>query len=211
VGSVNGVREAADDSRGEREVEGAGGDERGGQDECEAAVSPRVRSSLASVELEGHLQTVSTAREVARTAAAAAAAAAAVVSSASVAASAEASERVAAAASATDFVEGGYLFCAAGADSVAGGAWCKLWQAKGGAGAELEQVDVSRGFGDLHDGEWKVLVLQSHSLHGTLHLMGTRRGSHKCRADLAEALVYQDVLGEHQVQQVRPLGLESGV
>ena len=141
---------------------------------------------------------VTAARDAARSAAAAAAAS----GSSAEALGRDASVRVPCAAPDSEMIEGGYLLAAPGCESSSGGAWDRMWCLKSSLDARLESVDPGSGFGDLHDGQWKVLVLQSHRLQGTLHLMGTRRGYNKCRADLAEVLVYDSVLPEEEVHQV---------
>lgn len=148
-----------------------------------------------------HLLSVTAAREAARSAALVAAAAAASSTSNTLA-----SERVGAAlpTEANDFVEGGYLFTTPKSDAMAGRAWSRMWCMKSSANAELEPVDLLKGFGDLHDGQWKVIALESHRLEGTLHLMGTRRGTNKCSADLAEVLVFKKPLPDVQMAQVLP-------
>ena len=145
---------------------------------------------------------VTAARDAARSAAAAAVAA----GLSAEALGRDASVRVPCAAPDSEMIEGGYLLAAPGCESSGGGAWDRLWCLKSSFDASfdarLESVDPGSGFGDLHDGQWKVLVLQSHRLQGTLHLMGTRRGCNKCRCDLAEVLVYDSVLPEEEVHQV---------
>eukprot|EP00960_Hanusia_phi_P063027 765337-Hanusia_phi.AAC.2 len=103
---------------------------------------------------------------------------------------------------ATDFVEGAFLMATTSHSSAVGSAWSKVWRLSGSQ--EIAQVvDEKEGLSGLFDGTWQVVALQAETAPlEHLHLMGSRRGSNKCRGDIAEVLVYDHCLGDDEVEKV---------